>query len=346
MDITEEASSVEAGPACANCGSSILDVNSKTPFCEPCRNQFIKYPVPLWIRIFGGVIVLVLVVSLTSLSANLQTGIHLKKGKLAAQQKNFLTAENEFKQVVKKEPEYLEAKCHLLIAAYHNGDFNEVISVSNELEGKEIKDNFLYTEASVALSNSIKYLPGDSFAKFLESYQMEIKNVPEAEWARYLQTNTEDVFAETLYASIQMDANHHAATDSLLNDVLAKDHSYHAALMLKIPVKREMLQFDSSYYYADALLKENHECSFALASKVRTMLKEKKDDEALNLAKKCFEMDEKDGYVLASLALAYHYKNDFRNRDLIIQKGEKDTAAAENLTFAKDVISGKEKFRN
>jgi hypothetical protein len=76
------------------------------------------------------------------------------------------------------------------------------------------------------------------------------------------------------------------------------------------------------------------------------MLKEKKDAEALKLAKETSALDEKDTYAQATLAMAYHYNNNPASRDVVLQKMAKDSSAASMLTYVKDVISGKEFFRN
>jgi hypothetical protein len=128
--------------------------------------------------------------------------------------------------------------------------------------------------------------------------------------------------------------------------VLAFDRNNQNALAMKIPLKREMLQFDSSYYYANRILKINKQSLYALASKVRTLLKEKKDEDALKLAEYTYNMNKRDLYSMSSLAMAYHYKNDTAKRDAIIAAIEKDSTAASYSTYVKDVISGKENFRN
>jgi hypothetical protein len=46
------------------------------------------------------------------------------------------------------------------------------------------------------------------------------------------------------------------------------------------------------------------------------------------------------------MALAYHFKNDVKERDAVISRLSKDSSATGILTYVKDVISGKESFRN
>src|SRR5215212_8022139 len=101
---------------CASCKTALSHQYYKVPLCTDCRNNFIKYPIPVWIKAFGIGVLLLMVFSLSQLSKNLTTGIHLQRGKEAAKQHNYLTAQHEFEQVVKKEPEYAEGQGHLLLA--------------------------------------------------------------------------------------------------------------------------------------------------------------------------------------------------------------------------------------
>src|SRR4051794_25948248 len=95
-------------PACANCGSALIEPPGRTPICDSCRHQFINYPIPVWIKAFGIGILAVLVFSVFNLSRNISTGIHYKRGSVAASKKNYLTAEKEFGRVAKIEPDYTE----------------------------------------------------------------------------------------------------------------------------------------------------------------------------------------------------------------------------------------------
>jgi hypothetical protein len=116
------------------------------------------------------------------------------------------------------------------------------------------------------------------------------------------------------------------------------------ALALKITAKRELLQFDSAHFYAEKLLAVNRQNVYALSTKARILLKQKKDQEAL--AKQGYQLNDQDGHSTATLAMAYHFTNDTKGRDALLKKAESDTTIAEYITVAKDIISGKESFRN
>lgn len=332
---------------CANCGCTLHFRPAKTPLCEDCRNLFIKYPIPNWIKGFSVLIVAILIFSLFSLSKNLLTGIHYNRGLIAAKQKNFLTAEKEFSEVVKKEPGYKEAQSRLLVASFYNNDLQAMNNAFEKIKDEEFdqKDD-LFNEVELILSKAVNYIPKDSFIAVMQKHNTQLDSIPEAEYLSYLGKNNADLFATTAYAGLLQDGKRYRESDSILSTILAVDPEYSRAISLKIPGKREQNQIDSAYYYIDQLLKINHEDIYALSAKVKVLLKEKKDEEALQLAKECLRMDNKNVYALGSMALAYHFKNDVKNRDAVINTLSKDSAAAGILTYVKDVISGKETFRN
>jgi hypothetical protein len=320
--------------------------SAKTPLCDECRGKFINYPIPKWIKAFGIGIVAVLIFSLFSLSKNLQTGIHYRRGVDAATQKNYLTAEKEFQKVIKKEPDYKEGQTHLLIAAFYNGDMEAVRDAFLKIENETFAKDDLYAQVNAVLAKVGNYIPRDSFLTVLQKYGMNADSVPDKEFLDYLKKDSTDIYAACTYAGRLQDKKQLKQCDSILSVALAADPQYKLALQLKVPVKRELNQIDSAYYYVDQLLNINHQDLYALASEVRVLLKEKKDDEALALAKKCVAMDDKNAYSLCSLALAYHFKNDIADRNAIITNLEKDSSALNSLSYIKDVISGKEIFRN
>jgi hypothetical protein len=331
---------------CASCKSVLSRNHFKVPLCADCRNNFIKFPIPVWIKAFGTGILIILAFSLSQLSKNLTTGIHLQRGKEAAKGHNFLTAQNEFEQVVQKEPGYIEGQGRLLLAAYYNNDLTTLGNVYQKLVNKNFENEDLYGEINSVAQHLNTYYPSDSFLVVMEEYNGKVDSIPGKAFQDFFAKNSEDYFAITAYASNTFDQKNYKVTDSLLNTVLAFDRNNQNALAMKIPLKREMLQFDSSYYYANRILKINKQSLYALASKVRTLLKEKKDEDALKLAEYTYNMNKRDLYSMSSLAMAYHYKNDTAKRDAIIAAIEKDSTAASYSTYVKDVISGKENFRN
>ena len=335
-----------ASPACRNCGQAHAQLMGRNQLCPECYQGFVKYPIPMWIKAFGGGLLLVLIFSLSSLSDNFTTGIHFKRGEMAKRKKNYLTAENEFAKVVKREPSYTEAKLQLLMAAYNNHDFPTVAATYSKLVNEQITDEDLLSEVSSTLSSAASYYPSDSLAAYLEKHGNDISSIPETGLRDYLSHHSNEPYAMFALASRLFDEKKLTSADSMLNEMLLADSLQYNALCLKAPLKREMGQMDSSYYYSDKLLSINHEDTYALATKSRSLLKAKRDKEALEAALQSTRLNPKDGYAQASLALVYHFLHEEAKRDAIIKQVEADTSGASYLSYVKDVIEGKESFRN
>src|SRR5436305_11145102 len=102
---------------CVACGNSQTLEEHPTRLCADCRQKFINYPFPKWIWLFGGGVLVIVIISLFTLPRNLAIGIALEKGKKAAHDHNYVTAEREFKKVVAKVPTYTEGNAQLMIAS-------------------------------------------------------------------------------------------------------------------------------------------------------------------------------------------------------------------------------------
>src|ERR1700750_2002622 len=85
---------------CMSCGNPEILADYPTPLCQDCRTRFVRFPIPMWIKIFAGAIVIVLLFSLFTLAKNISLGMHLERGKKAEKEKKYLTAQQNFEEVV------------------------------------------------------------------------------------------------------------------------------------------------------------------------------------------------------------------------------------------------------
>jgi tetratricopeptide (TPR) repeat protein len=348
MDFNQpEVAEAEVEPAivCANCNVPVDHSGSGTPLCISCRDHFVKYPIPLWIKLFGLGILLILFISFIGLPQSLSTGIHFKRGKKAAEDHNYITAQKEFQAVASQYPGYLEAQAQLFVAAYHNRDLPTLFATSNKLEGKRIDDESLFNLVNRLMLDIKDDFPSDSFTTLIQRYG-SYDSIPESTFRSFLQNNEFDYFALVAFASRASGWKDYRLADSALN--IALDHNGHNqnALAMKITVKRQLKEVDSAYYFVDRILSVNKESVYALSAKSRILLSEKKDDEALRLAKQALSLKEDDGYALASVALALHFKGDLSGRDDLVKRAAKDSTMTFYFTYVNDVISGKENLRN
>jgi hypothetical protein len=332
-----------AANVCRNCQEALPVSEGKVPLCHSCRSHFINYPIPNWIKAFGAGILLLLVFSLISLPRQISTGVHLQKGIKATTEQRYSTAEKELQLVVNHEPHYTEAKCRLLIAAFFNEDYKTVFSTYKMVENEEVKDQDLFKDVTDVLNRMGTLMPTDSFNLLLEKKQGALT---ETDYRNYFDSNAHDAYALTSYAKFLSDQQNFAGADSVLNLVLKDNPFHYSALAIKIPLKRDQLQFDSSYYFINQLLALNKEDAYAIASRARTLLKQHKDSEAFKDARQSLDLSPSSSYGLATMALIYHYRNDIPKRDSLMARAQKDSSLMESFDYVSNIVSGKEKFRD
>lgn len=330
-------------PACSSCGQSHSGVEGKIPLCAPCRAQFIRYPIPKWIKAFGAGILVLMVVAMVSMPRQISMGVHLERGIQASKEHRFVTAQKELQQVADKEPQYTEAQCRLLIAAYYNNDLNTVANCYNKVEHQKVDNQELVVDVTTALDQMTAYVPTDSFLVLKTKKQ---EGLSEKDFLNYFSHNTHDAFSVVSLASLLFDQKKYVSADSALNEVLRNNPNYYTALAMKVSLKRMQLQFDSSYYFADRMLAQNKEDAFAMSTKARTLLKQHKDKEAFELNQQSLALNPALDYGLGNLALIYHFRNETGKRDALIAKAQKDSSLMATFSYVNDVVSGKEKFRD
>lgn len=339
----------EAAPAkgCINCGSPAILQGYPNALCESCREGFIKYPVPLWIKIFAAAIGLIFVFSLYKIPKNIALGMHLDKGEKAMDAKRYLTAEKELKIALRASPENLELQSKLMISSFYNGDLGTYDSLVRILQSKNFEDQDLFSKVSTVVSSANNYYPQEAFGVLYARYNNDLAAIPDTALEAYTAKNPADLYMNVFYAGKVYDTDTLKA-DALLSRALGYDPDYYPALVLKAGVKRMFTQLDSSMYYCDKALAINRESTYALSSKARTCLRAKNDADAVKYANEAYVLNEADYYSMATMALTDHYTKKTAERDQILGKlrASHDSDAVTTLKYVDDVISGKEPFRN
>ena len=331
------------GGGCANCGSSFVEPGYHTPLCSECRQSFIRYPIPNWIKAFGGGVALVLIFALVNLPSQLSLGVHLARGKKAVDEHRFVTAEKELKAFTAKVPESEEGLANLLIASYYNQDLTMFDSMVNKLEGRSVEDNMLYDRAQDLINQSAHYYPADTVSvNFLQQYDA-FDSIPDTVLANFVSTHN-DLWLGWAYAQRLNDQDQYTACDSVLRSLLHEDPEYWPALRLMAGVKRVQDSLDISLKYCNRLLSLNKEDVNAMCLKARTLIKQKKHEEAMALVGKALAQEKDNGYAKATLALAYHFSNQTAQRDKLMQEMQRDSLTGDYVDYINNVVAGKEKF--
>jgi tetratricopeptide (TPR) repeat protein len=331
---------------CANCGSNSAEYDSPSKLCAECRTKFVRFPIPLWIKGFGLGIAIIVVLSLTKLPSQLSLGVSLERGKTAIEERNYFTAQQQLEDFTVKVPESEEGQAYLLIASFHNHDFEIFSKAYSKLEGKKVENSALYEEVSSLLNLADNYFPTDAFDTLIRRYDNDLALIPDTAYISFLRNNVNEVYASIGYANKLYNSGDRNAADSMLKETLKIDHEYMPALEMLAGLKREQDSFDVALRYCNKMLSINKQYPSALCSKARTLLKLKRDDEALKLAQEALELSSLDVYTQTTLALAYHYTNHLKERDEILQSARKtDTTSNGYAQHVLDVINGKENYR-
>jgi len=331
---------------CINCGSAAVLHDYPTPLCSECREKLIRFPIPKWMWAFAGAIVVALLYAVITFPKTIRIGVAYERGTNAEEEHRYVTAQHEFEKVVASVPDYLEGQGHLMIAASHNVDAVAFEKAYHALENKNIANSYLLGQLNHAVNKMESYAPADSLRELFASYASSQNGMPESTLLKLLYTTGNDIYVQNAYASTLYNREEYHMCDSVIHHVLAKEPDNLISLHLIISSKRRAEKLDSALFYCEKALSQNKEDVFAIASIARTYLQMKKDREALNVAHRAYALANQDGFTLATLALAYHFNNDTKSRDQVIQKYAGDSSTGYFMKYVVDVVNNKEKFRN
>jgi tetratricopeptide (TPR) repeat protein len=329
---------------CINCGNPNILQGYPNALCEECREKFIKFPIPLWVKLFGGGICLLVAVLLFSLPKNLSAGVDYKRGLNAEKAKKYVTEQRLMENLVKKQPGYLDAKAHLLIAAFYNNDLATIGSMADRLQGEKFEDDELLNKIN-SLANEVKYyLPSDSLVHYAKQYTEQTGGIPDSIYWKIISGDESDLFTRVRFASVLINQKKYAEADSLLTYALDKKSSFFPAIELKISLLRLKNNTAECLEYCNRLLDINRESVFALCGIARTNFKTGKPDRGLDYTRQALAINPDDGYANATLVLAYHFNKMLKERDALIEKIKQgsDTTMKSYLEYPLDVINHKD----
>lgn len=328
---------------CVNCGSHLVEENFPTRLCSGCRELFIKFPIPIGIKLFGTGVGLVLIFAMFSIPNNFMLAKHLEKGKQYEAKKQYKSAQREFSDVVRQAPDNLEANEHLAIAAFYNLDLEKFVKTVDKMQGKKVEDEALYNQLSDLITRAKGFYPDEELEEVLMKYNKK-GEVPDSVYTNYLKEKPDNEFALYFYAARLYERNNLVGADSIFQRLLTVDDQHLLALRWMATIARRRGQFQESAQYCNKIIDANKEAGYAYASLARTYLKQNKLAEGLRIAQKSVDIDKEDSYNEATLAIAFHMNKQTAKRDDVIKelKQRKDSSVTGDLEFAMDVISQKD----
>jgi len=333
----------EQKPVCATCGNPEILEGYPIKLCNDCRNKFIQFPIPVWVKLFGAGIAVILLVSAIWLPQNLGAAIALSRAENAEKNRDYLTEQRELEKAKKSVPNSIDILGHLAVASFYNFNLGTTDSTINALQKRNFEDTALLHNINYIIDELKSFYPSEAFDTAFTKYKKTL--VPDTALERYIRKNPNDMYALYTLASSSADKDEYQKSDTLLSRILTIQPDFILALNMKCMTKRELNQFDSSAYYCDRLLYINHQSTYAMSAKARTLVKSGKNKEGLELALKVSDLNKNDPYNLTTLAIAYHFNKNYKERDRLIDLAEKDSVSRYYMKYAKEIFSGKIKYQ-
>lgn len=327
---------------CRNCNTNPIVEGFPNPLCESCRNKFIHFPIPVWVKGFGAGVLILVVIGLISFPKQIITGIHMKRAEAAIAEKRYLTAENELRKVMVAAPEMKNAKSKMLIASFYTMDLPTLVAMVNGLKGVSFEEGSNINTLNGLVADAGNFFPSDSLNRLLS--QNPAPPGIQDSFRLYVIQHPYEPYAVSGYVSMFSEKERLSWCDSILHEMLNAAPGYMPGIMAAVSIARMQRRYDSALNYCQQLLSINKEFPYAIASEARISMARGKFSEGIELAKKACALDATDGFSEATLALGYHLNHQSAERDQLIKRTSSDSSISSYMEFVKQVMDGKEKF--
>ncbi len=294
---------------CLNCKARPFAEGSKTRICDDCRQIFIKYPIPKWIWIFTGIILLVMVIGLTRMPKYFSAAVHLGRGEKAMEEQRYYTAQKELEMAAEIFPENIEINAKLFIASAKNINYPLISKSYNQIVDRNFEDAELLAQVQLMASTLQNYNAADTNIVNRINTLKDSVALLVHEFETLSPDNEDYLIAGAMIGNHLYDLEKYAEAEKVLNTVLEKNDSYYHALSLLSAVKRNMGKFDEAIALCDRLLEKNKEDVTVLAQKARIELKRKDDKQAAVYADEALSIDPTSLYALEAKAMVAYYLN-------------------------------------
>lgn len=330
---------------CTNCNSSLVEPEYKVPLCKECRDKLSNRPIPLWIKAFFGIIIIILILSLVKFPSSVKAGVAHERGVRAEKEKRYITTMNEYEKILNKYPNSTLALAKLSIAYYQNGKIDEAVETINKIVGQEVDEDLIKELDTVTDNISTFYYPNEDLTKILNSpqenyYSEELLIQLES----YVNNHPNDAAGKYYLADALYEFGEYDYAEKLIKEVINSMPEFHFSYLFLASIYREQGKYDEALEYCEKVLDMNAESPGAYISMAKIELKRNNDKDALDIAKKAYELDKDNNQAISSLSLAYHYNDMIKERDdlLNLLREKNDEFEVEFLT---SVFNGTNQWR-
>lgn len=340
-DIDEATDDSTDAIVCERCSSPYVEEGYRVNLCENCRTELSGTRIPIWITGFSLVIIALLAYSLIKFPSTLKTGIAFEKGIKYEQQNKYLSALHEYEMAAEKYPDSTLVLSKLFVMQFNNQRVDDAAATYEKLVGREVEDNEVFEQVSYAFDRLERwYYPTNEFAEVrnnngnlnVEQYAEKVKE--------YVEKYPEDEYALTELAYVYYDLGNVKEAESIMSELIVKNPDYIDGIFFQAAIYRETGQYDKAIDSYNQILEYNQECADAVSAIARIELKKHNDAQALETALRAYDIDAHSTYVLATLALAYHFNNMADKRDEVFKLFKKEKYSQQDLELLTGIFNG------
>ncbi|GKX31545.1 hypothetical protein SH1V18_40250 [Vallitalea longa] len=322
---------------CENCGSSVTEDGYKTKLCPSCRYKLSKRPLPKSIKIFLGIIMVLIVYSFMRLPNSMKGVLAYEKGKKAESQKKYVTALKQY-QIADKEYDLTDIKAKIIVAEFYNGNYITANDLLCDLEGEIIEDKSLYDQLLNISTyiNEIYYYTDDLY-NLMNEISSQSNDIKIERLTEYINTNPFNIETAITLAGLYYTEDNLEQSKKYMQMVLDQYPDYQYALEALASYETELENYDTAAKICDQLFNINSESLGAYVTYADIELRKSNDKKALEYVEKAYNLDPVNSSVLNMMIITYQVNKMYEERDDLLEEIEKMDLPPEELKYFKDI---------
>lgn len=330
------------GRTCARCQINPAEHGYTNAFCQTCRVELSRHPIPKWLWFFAGGVLCLMLIGMYRMPAYIGAAIHMSRAEKALDAHKYKTASRELEKVLAVAPKSKEANTDMYIASAYNMDMVRFSAVYNFLEHQEIDKEYIskINEVNSFLSS---ILPSDT------SIRTRIAVVQKDSAPGLMRLADSVASEETSLIYVANSLYELKAFDNcraVLNRVLDRNSRSYTALYLMAAVCRRQGQYDEAINYCNRLLSINMEDPGIYAQMAKVEMKRKDNAKADGYLQKAMDIDSAAESTLEARTLMAYLtgKNRESERLLAILKNA-DTTDDQVYRRTEKIVHGAEAYQ-
>lgn len=235
-NVPNEQEEQEIPDACFQCNSPDYEPGYAVKLCKTCRKRFSRYPLKKNILLGAIGLGVLFAISLYRFQYHFKAAISYEKGVAYADNREFVSAENEFQSILKQYPENDASKVHLFTAYFYNTKLKEVRELEKELDhNSSLKYRDDLAEEVANVKGMLGKIDQQTPDMVIAWDYLEKKRLPEADsmLRKLVHDNPTDLSAALMLSKCLRLQNKYSEALSLCDHILSYNHQLPAALAEK-----------------------------------------------------------------------------------------------------------------